>query len=103
MSNTGEKEYEIWREGYAATGERSTASFIGKGIGKTFEEAVINFRHPSDKYADWGGIKIHSKGDTLNLDTDSNEPDGYRRVGGKLCSWACRYFDNEADARKSCG
>lgn len=84
------REYEIWIEGYAATGEHSTASYIGKGFGETFEEAVINFRYPDD-------------GEPINLDKDENQPDGFRRYGGRLCSWACGYFDNESDARKSFG
>lgn len=78
------KEFEIWTEGYAATGERGTATFHGRAIGETFEEACISLLPD-------------------RLDKDSNSPDGYRRFGGRLSIWACRCFDNEADARKSFG
>lgn len=98
-----EKEFEIWCEGYAATGERGAAYYYGKSFGETFDEAVINFRHPEDLKADWGGITLTVKGQPLNLDKDEKQPDGYRRHGGRLCSWACRFFDNEEDARKSFG
>jgi len=42
------KEYEIWVEGYAATGERGTASMIGKSFGDSFDTAVIEYmgNHP---------------------------------------------------------
>lgn len=104
---TAEKEFEIWIEGYAATGEHSPASYVGKSRGETFEDAVINFRYPEDVKREWAmpnedPILIH-KGSPLNLDKDDKQPDGYRRYAGKICSWACRYFDNEADARKSFG
>ena len=78
------KKFEIWTEGYAATGQSSTAKFHGTSEGKTFEEACIK--------------KIGHK-----LDKDENEPDGYRRLRGKLCIWACCCFDNEKEARASFG
>lgn len=101
------KEYDIWIEGYAATGESSTASYVGKSQGETFEDAVKSFRYPEDVKRQWAmkgedPVLIH-KGSPLNLDTDKSQSDGFRRHGGKLCSWACRYFDNEIDARKSFG
>lgn len=111
-------EFEIWEEGYAATGEHATASFIGKASGETFDEACINFAYPEDK-KDWNGKVFIHKGDHLNLDKN---PDGtYRRgsvrgpippgvgrteailKGGNYSSWGCQYFDNEAEARKSFG
>jgi hypothetical protein len=87
------KEYEIWIEGYAATGESSTASYIGKAMGDTFEDACNNFEYPEDEFN--MGIKVHSKGEKLPLDEKGH--------GGKPSIWACRLFDNEADARKSFG
>jgi len=95
------KEFEIWCEGYAATGESSDATYFGKAMGNTFEEACLNFEFTEDKWADWGGIKIHSKGDKLPL--DKNEDGSLRLSGGRPTIWACRFFDNEADARKSFG
>lgn len=78
------KEFEIWIEGFSATGESSPATFHGKESGNTFEEACIK--------------KVGRM-----LDKDENQPDGYRRLEGRLCAWACRCFDNETDARKSFG
>ena len=37
------REFEIWMEGYAATGEHGTAQMIGKGFGSTFDEAVKDY------------------------------------------------------------
>lgn len=74
--------YSIWLEGYAATGERGHAEFLGKEEGKTFKEAVRN--------------RI-GRGDlpqTLtHLDTSADPPRW----------WGCRFFDNEKDARKVFG
>lgn len=80
-------EYQIWMEGYAATGERSDAQYIGKSQGETFEEAVLNYRD--------------QEGNPIKIDRNQ---DGTPRIfGGHLCIWACRLFDNEEDARKSFG
>lgn len=78
------KEFDVWSEGYAATGEHGTAMFEGKSSGNTFDEAVIK-------------LLGH------RLDKDKEEPDGYRRFAGKLCIWACRIYDNEQEARASFG
>lgn len=87
------KEFEIWIEGYRATGEEAQASFIGKAAGETFEEACKNFEYPEDQFN--MGIKFISKGQKLTLDEKGH--------GGRPSIWACRLFDNEADARKSFG
>lgn len=85
------KEYEIWIEGYAATGERAGASYLGKAIGETFAEACRNFREPEDVFN--MGIQIRKKGDPLKLDEHYPYPS----------IWACRLYDNEADARRFFG
>lgn len=72
------KEFEIWVEGYSATGEHSPASFIGKSEGEDFFYAVKNF------------IK-------------KNKNTGIEFRDGVFVIWGCRLFDNEADARKSFG
>lgn len=97
------KEFDIWIEGYAATGEHSPASYIGKAMGETFEEACINFRYPHDIMREWplpgeDPILIN-KGEQLKLDihTDGSIVRDPPRI------WACRLFDNESDARKSFG
>ena len=87
------KEYEIWEEGFAATGERAGARFIGKAMGETFEEACKNFRYPADIVRSWDGMVLVHKGDALKLDEHYPYPS----------IWACRLYDNEADARRSFG
>ena len=77
--------FEVWMEGYMATGESALAHKVGEVLCKTFDEAVL----------------ILTEG---KVDLDENEPDGLKRNStGNLCSWACAFYDNEADARKSFG
>lgn len=70
------KKFEIWREGYAVTGNISEAELIGNIQAENFEQAVIQYyvNNPSKTF------------DTENL-TD----------------WGLRHFDNEQDARRSFG
>lgn len=86
------KEYEIWMEGYAATGERGYANLIGKAKGKTFNEACNNFRY-IEELKDYKGKVIIDIGDKLGLDKEYDYPS----------IWACKLYDNEKDARKSFG
>lgn len=85
------KEWEIWIEGYMATGESAEASFEGKFKGETFDDAVEEFKKQ------YVGV------------VDAREGYGPRNEEGimpliKIHSiWACRLFDNETDARKSFG
>ena len=73
-----EKEFDIWVEGYRATGESQTAQYFGKQKGFSLADACRRYAesHPSDA-SFW------------NKDFTAY--------------WACRVFDNEADARKSFG
>lgn len=71
------KEFEIWVEGYAASGERSGASLLAKQKGETWVDAVSRYMEKNPNR-----ITIDSRGFT---------------------DWGCRLFDNEADARKSFG
>lgn len=75
-----EKEYEIWSEGYACSGEHSCASFLGRFKGRSFLEACVN----------------SSKEINILLDEDNN----FLRVSN---IFGCELFDNEADARKGFG
>lgn len=93
------KTWEIWSEGYAATGEQQPAHFYGTAEGETFEEACENFRQPEDLVRSWDGFIMVHKGDPLNL--DRNENGGFRY--GYPSIWACRLYDNETDARKRYG
>lgn len=73
--------FEVWSEGYAATGESSPAQFHGKYEAETFKEAVY-------KYVE-------------TLSPKSKECFTDNEYG--LRFWGCRFYDNEKDARKFCG
>ena len=79
-----EKHYQVWQEGFAATGGSCEGSFIGETKANSFDEAVI---------------KLYGR----KLDMEEDNPKEYRRLGGRLCSWAMRFYDNESDARKDFG
>ena len=86
------REFEIWMEGYAATGEHGTAQMIGKGFGSTFDEAVKDYMSKNPKH----GIEENGRNRYISEDAYKN-----RRSNWNI--WACSLFDNEADARKSFG
>lgn len=71
------KNYEIWSEGYAITGNRSDAQYHGIFSGETFEEACLAW------------AKTVSQPELYDVQNNSY--------------WGCRLFDNEFDARKSFG
>lgn len=115
------KEWEIWSEGYAATGEHSTAHFHGKAKGKTFDEACENFEYPEDIFKSYPlpgeDPVLIKKGEKLNLDKESDgsfrrgsfrgyiEPgvDRAEKMKGNYSIWACELFPTEAEARESFG
>lgn len=70
------KEFNIWMEGYACTGNHSGAQFIGTGVGETLKEAVL---------------ELHSREPIQSLNDEGT------------AIWGCRLFDNETDARQSFG
>lgn len=79
------REFEVWTEGYAATGQSGKAIFHGKVMAKNFDEACIKLLGRS-------------------LAKDDSQPDGYRRNSkGNMCVWICGCYDNEAEARASFG
>lgn len=81
--NNGVKKYSLWREGYAATGQSSTATYLGEFEGSSFNDACDNWAKTLDEES----LKYYKPG------TDERRPS----------YWACRIFDNEMDARKSFG
>jgi hypothetical protein len=87
-----DESFQIWMEGYAATGERSGAQLLGYGYGHNFDEAVEDLRR---KKPDLGINKYERS------QFDSEEDYINRRSNWNV--WACRLFDNETDARKSFG
>ncbi len=72
------KKWQLWKEGYACTGQRASASFLGEFEAPTFKEAC-----------DIWGNKPENKPFYKSKDVPSH--------------WACRIFDNEAQARRSFG
>jgi hypothetical protein len=72
------KHFEIWAEGYAATGESGRAIKMGEADGKDFKNACVNFAEKNDSFKKFFNPQY------MNY-------------------WGCRLFDNEADARKSFG
>jgi hypothetical protein len=86
------KLYEIWMEGYSATGEYGTASKIGTGTGNTFDEAVLDYMKKNPDH----GIKRNTRERYI-----SDKAYEERRSNWNI--WACSLFDNEKDARKSFG
>jgi len=72
--------YQVWTEGYAATGDNSGAQFHGNYEGESFKDAVIAFR---DSIADERSKSL------IDLD--------------RLTYWGCHFFDNAAEAQKSFG
>lgn len=81
-----EKEFTIWSEGFAATGESGTAQKMGTAKGATFLDAVANLR------------------DQLKREKPIKYGIGYFRIEKKKAYyWGCRLFDNERAARRNFG
>lgn len=68
------KHFEIWMEGYAATGERSGTTYHGTILANSFKDACVK-KFQDDRY--------------FNPKT--------------LTYWGCKLFDNGIDARKNFG
>lgn len=69
--------FNVWLEGYAATGERGGATFCGEIVGTSFEDACRR----------WA--------------MRSSNPECYNEERNTY--WGCRFYGNEADARRSFG
>jgi hypothetical protein len=80
----GSREFEVWIEGYAATGEHGEA----QRLNLTGQQTM------------WKGndFKCACLNAIMSLDWELKYYDGIRNT-----YWACRFFDNEVDARKSFG
>ena len=72
------KTWEIWSEGYVATGNSAGAYFHGTAKGSTFKQACKNFAKTDKEFKKYFDPK------TMDF-------------------WGCRLFDNAGDARKSFG
>tara|TARA_R110000782_G_scaffold47716_1_gene104752 strand:+ start:74 stop:316 length:243 start_codon:yes stop_codon:yes gene_type:complete len=79
------KEFKVWIEGYATSGESSGAILHGKVNANSFDEACIKLLGNS-------------------LDKDKSKPDEYRRNSkGNMCVWGCGCYDNETEAKEFFG
>lgn len=76
----GPRAFEIWAEGWAATGDNGSAQLLGIGRGKTFLEACQDLANRKPEFAKQ--FAIHD---------------------GIPTHWGCRLFDNERLARASFG
>lgn len=88
-------EYEIWLEGYAASGDSAKASRVlregetnSKWSGVTFQQACVKALNELKWQMLYEGVQGCG---SSYYDQKNNS------------YWACRFFDNEADAKKSCG
>ena len=72
--------FQLWTEGYQATGSKACATYYGEFEAKTFRDAVIKFK-----------ATVESEQTRETIDTE------------RLTFWGCKFFDNEEDARKSFG
>lgn len=75
-------EFNIWAEGYRATGEHGRAVYMGRGEGATFPEAC-------DEY--------------FNRQDNKHDRNLYSKRFNDRFYWSCKLFNNEADARKAHG
>lgn len=75
--------YDIYEEGYAATGESRGAIYLGQGEGETFDDACKDYIERTG-YGEYGIIP------------------GYRDLVG-ASNWGCRWFPSLEEAQKSFG
>ena len=80
---TKNKTVEIWGEGFAVTGNSAPACKIEEYEAENFDDAMQQHIKQNPKIQ----IDIRKDKDGLNIYTN----------------WGCRYYDNEADARKTFG
>jgi len=83
--------FEIWMEGYAVTGNSATAKKLGTYEADSFDAAVALYE------ADHAGSVVERYG------PESYTPGTDMTKAPKYGIWACRFYDNEQDARKSFG
>jgi len=74
-------QFEVWKEGYRATGESCGASYCGRYEAETFKEAVYRYIET-----------LEEKERSYFSDNEYG-----------LRYWGCKFYDNEEDARKKFG
>lgn len=89
------KEYEVWCEGYAATGERSGATLLGKVLARNFAQAcdtIMCKQHLA-----------YIEQDNLPDNKEYCPPRTWDYNPQRLTVWGCRLYWDEMLARKSFG
>ena len=86
-SNVPSKEYEIWIEGYAASGDSGKHQLLGTCKGKSFRNAVLNW--VESKIKDMGFVEFTRHYGNFNRK--------------ELTLWGCRLFPTEEESAKSFG
>lgn len=71
-----EREFEVWCEGYRATGEDQKAHLIGKATARSFHDAVLILQ--KEQHRQWQ----------------------YDEKEGTWSTYSCKFYDNEKDARR---
>lgn len=95
--------FEIWEEGYRATGEHGTATRLGGFEAKDFDEAVAAYVKLARATAFPDIDRYYARGRRwVTCPVSDDHPLGRKEVTVHSI-WGCRLFDNEADARKSNG
>lgn len=79
------KIWEVWAEGYSATGEHGTAVYVGRKWAVTFNRACELLHIEKGGSKAWGEFT-------------PERPDGRPPM-----FWGCRLYDNEVDARRLFG
>ena len=85
------KKFEIWIEGYRATGESATAAKLGEYNAEDFDGAMRQYMDENLHVVD-----VHKVPKNIKSVKDSSFSKWYS-------IWACKIYDNEKDARKSLG
>lgn len=96
-------QFEIWTEGYAATGEHGLATFHGVFSGKTFDDAVEMYLKREEESGFKDIMQHYKKTEKFVECAVSPEHPLGRKLTTVHYVWACRLFDNEKDARYSWG
>jgi len=84
--------FDIWMEGYRATGESSGAQMVGTGEGETFDDAVKDYMSKNPKH----GIEENGKNRYRTEEAYENRKSNWN-------IWACDLYDNQGDAAKAFG
>jgi hypothetical protein len=94
--------YDVWLEGFAATGESAEAEFLGAYEANTFEDACRIAALANGWKEQPGGFEPSRTVKNQPI-IESGKPVRYGDVHKGPTCWGCRMFDNEADAREGFG